>query len=489
MWGLVPQPVKPEYAEFVKTAKSEDLKKEMFEPFVKGKHYTWQQDLIFQAVEKAIQGRAPKRISVVSGHGTGKSTDLSMLILWFLFCFKDAQIPCTAPTSAQMHDVLWKEVSKWLTKMPAHIRAKYEWTSGYVRMTESPETWFARAKTASKEDPEALAGVHSDDVMFVIDEASGVPEEIFNTAEGALTSGNILVIMTSNGTRIVGYFYDSHHIDKQNWQTLCLNSEESPIVEPDFISRIIQKHGKNSDEYKIRVGAGGGFPEEEGKDDQGYVPLLTEADLRNAEDRTLKGKIKFGIDPAGDGDDEAVQVGRDPFKAKVLSLEKKSTPKSIAADALNVMVPLDIAGSDTWVDNFGEGANVPQEIALGTPKGKDPIRVNGVNVGDDPEDKEMFLNKRAELAWRMRTWIKAGGEFVDLYKWKEELLSLRFRRTLGQHSKIQLMDKKTMKKLQLNHGKSPNRVDALMLTFYEKDTVEEPKKAKRKYEPATIYGG
>lgn len=485
IWGLVPQPVKPEYAEFVKTADSKDIKNEMFEPFQKGKHYTWQQDLIFQAVEKAIQGHASKRISVVSGHGTGKSTDLSMLILWFLFCFKDAQIPCTAPTSAQMHDVLWKEVSKWLTKMPPHIKAKYQWTSGYVRMSESPETWFARAKTASKEDPEALAGVHGDDVMFIIDEASGVYEEIFNTAEGALTSGNILVIMISNGTRLVGYFYDSHHIDKDSWQTLSLNSEESPIVDPQFISRIITKHGKESDEYKIRVK--GTFPEEEGKDDQGYVPLLVEADLRNAEDRILKGRIKFGIDPAGDGDDEAAQVGRDNFKAKVLSLEKKSSPKSIAADAVAVMKPLDIAGEDTWVDNFGEGANVAQEIALANPK--EPIRVNGVNVGDDPEDKEMFMNKRAELAWRMRVWIKAGGEIVDLHKWKEELLALRFRRTLGKKSLIQLMDKKTMKKLQLNHGKSPNRVDALMLTFFENDTPKTTPKPKTKYEPATIYGG
>src|SRR6266481_7271936 len=88
-WGLVPQ---------------RDNSK-----FVKGKHITWQQHDILLAVEAAIQGKALKRISIASGHGIGKTTALAWLILWYLFCFKDAQVPCTAPTSDQIHDVLWKE--------------------------------------------------------------------------------------------------------------------------------------------------------------------------------------------------------------------------------------------------------------------------------------------------------------------------------------------------------------------------------------------
>ena len=108
-----------------------------------------------------------------------------------------------------MYDVLWKELVKWLKLMPEQIQGLYEWSNTYIRVKERPETWFARAKTARKEAPEALAGVHGDYVMFVIDEASGVPEEIFNTAEGALTSSDILVIMISNPTRLIGYFYEA----------------------------------------------------------------------------------------------------------------------------------------------------------------------------------------------------------------------------------------------------------------------------------------
>jgi len=197
--------------------------------FIKGKNITWQQHDILLAVEEALHGDK-KRISIRSGHGVGKSAVLSWLIIWYLFCFKDAQIPCTAPTSDQMHDVLWKEVAKWLDKLPAVIKEKYDWSANYVRIKESPETWFARAKTARKEKPEALAGIHGDFVLFLIDEASGVPQEIFNTAEGALTEDNIIVIMISNPTRLIGYFYDSHHNDKDNWHTLNFSSIDSPIV-------------------------------------------------------------------------------------------------------------------------------------------------------------------------------------------------------------------------------------------------------------------
>ena len=162
--------------------------------FVKGKNITWQQDDILEAIEKAVNNKALKRIAVKSGHGIGKSTTLAWIILWFLFTHPDAQIPCTAPTENQMYDVLWKEISKWLKLMPQEIQEMYEWSNTYIRIRERPETWFARAKTARKEAPEALAGVHGDWVLFVIDEASGVPEEIFNTAEGALTNKDILVI-------------------------------------------------------------------------------------------------------------------------------------------------------------------------------------------------------------------------------------------------------------------------------------------------------
>lgn len=434
MWGLIPQPQN--------------------EPFIRGKHLTWQQSEIIRAVEKAIRGEAVKRISIRSGHGIGKTAALAMLILWYLFCFKDAQVPCTAPTSDQIHDVLWKELANWLYKMPKPIADLYEWQSGYLRIRERPETWFARAKTARKEAPEALAGIHSDFVLMIVDEASGVPEEIFNTAQGALTNTNILVILISNPTRLIGYFYDSHHKDKANWQTLGFSSQDSPIVDHDYVLRIIEKHGRDSDEYRIRVL--GDFPKADALDDKGYVPLLVEADLHTTPLAVFQGWKRMGIDPAGEGDDETIWVVRDNFKAKVVGREKTSTTKTIAQKTLTLMQEYEPTPGETYNDNFGEGANVGQELAV-TTGGR--VSIVPVNVGDQPMDDVRFMNLRAEAYWRMREWLRKGGELVADKGW-EELLTIRYRAELN--GKLRIMSKKDMR----SEGyRSPNVADALMLTF------------------------
>lgn len=459
MWGLIPQ--------------------KRDEPFVRGKHLTWQQAEIFAAVERAIRGEAVKRISIRSGHGIGKTSALAMLILWFLFCFKDAQVPCTAPTSDQIHDVLWKELANWLYRMPKAIADLYEWQTGYIRIRERPETWFARAKTARKEAPEALAGVHGDFVFMVVDEASGVPEEIFNTAQGALTNANILVLLISNPTRLIGYFYDSHKKDKRNWQTLHFSSEDSPIVDREFVLRIIEKHGRDSDEYRIRVL--GDFPKADALDDKGYVPLLVEGDLRTTPVFALNGWRRLGVDPAGEGDDETVWIIRDSFRAKVVGREKVSTAKTIAQKTLTLITEYSVKDVDVTVDNFGEGANVAQEIAVAT-EGK--VNVRAVNVGDPPSEPERFLNLRAQAFWRMRKWLRSGGELVSDRGW-EELLTIRYRAELN--GKLRIMSKKDMR----DEGyRSPNHADALMLTFVASDPppiqaiYQEPH-----HEDYSLYGG
>lgn len=463
MWDLLPQPIKLEYKEQVYAIISSNdpewsrkILPEFFEEFIKGKHITWQQWILLVSVERALKGLDKKRITVESGHGTGKSCTLSWLIIWFLFCFKDAQIPCTAPTSSQMHDVLWKELSKWIQKLKPQIKAKFEWTSEYLRITESPETWFARAKTAKKEAPEALAGMHGDFVLFIIDEASGVPEEVFNTAEGALTQENSLVVMISNHTRLTGYFHDSHRKDNALWQRLSFNSENSPIVDHEYVQRIIDKHGIDSDEYRIRVK--GTSPAEESMDDKGYVPLFSEQDIRLQQETPFVGTKRLGVDPSGEGQDVTAWVARDNFKAKVLAKENISNPKSIAPKTMTFMLDLKISDFDVMIDSFGAGADVSKEMALSESR----YNVGTINVGI-PADDEIYLNKRAEAFFGLQKWFRNGGSIIDNAlgrDLKQELLNIKFRR--NENGKIQIMSKRDMKKLGIA---SPNYADALMLTF------------------------
>ena len=457
-WGLTPQPVKPEFKELVDNLILEDryteIKEEYFGEFIKGKHITWQQWLIVKAVGRAVRHESKHRISIVSGHGVGKSSIMSMLLLWYLFCYKDSQIPCTAPTSEQMFDVLWKEAKVWLDRMPKQISDYYEWTSGYIRIKERPEMWFARAKTASKDRPEALAGVHGEYVFFLIDEASGVPDEIFKSAEGALTNDNAFVLMISNGTRSEGYFFDTHNSDKDSWINIEFNSEDSPIVSEKFVGRIIDKYGKDSDEYRIRVE--GKFPKSEQMDGGGWIPLLTESQiLCTSQDINFTGSVLLGIDPSGEGDDESLFIGRDRFVAKCVGKESISDEKSVALKGIGIMKELSICPDDTWIDNFGVGANVSKEIALAK-----LWDVNAVNWSEEADEDDIYINKRAECYFRAREWCIRGG-LVCSEQLKRELTKIKYKNNLG--GRKQIMEKKDLKKLL---GKSPDYADAFALTFY-----------------------
>lgn len=459
-WGLKPQPLKPEFQDRIENCELEEITVNWFVPKTKDEvvdegYLTWQQSLVVLAVERAVNGNGKKRISIESGHGTGKSAVLAMLILWHLLCHLNSQVPCTAPTSDQLYDVLWKEISIWLHRMPVGIQKMYAWETKYVRIKEAPEKWFARAKTARKEAPEALAGMHGEHVMFVIDEASGVPEEIYKVAEGALTSPDILVIMVSNHTRVVGYFHESHNSDKEAWQCLSFDSRESPIVDEEFVERIINQHGEDSDEFRIRVA--GKAPREEAMDDKGWVPLFSMDDIHETTDEHFTGHCRMGVDAAGEGKDKAAWAVRDKFKARIVATEKKSTTMSMAEKTITLGEEFGVDNSDTWADNFGEGANLGMEIMKSTRKA-----INGINVGDEADDPEVFENKRAESYWRMRDWARQGGEFFVDEELKKELLSLRYKRNLK--GKIQIMGKVEMKKAGL---KSPNKADAIMLTFVE----------------------
>lgn len=482
VWNLTPQTIKKEYKDQFREGlklkgKEWDkftllVKHSWFEPFVEGKNITWQQALILYGVDKAIRGDVPLRISIISGHGIGKSMTLSILILWFLFVHPDCQIACTSPGQQQLFDILWKEIKKWIEKMPQGISVLYQWETTHIRMAESPHVWFARAKTASKENTEALAGVHADWVMMAIDEASGVDESIFETMEGSLTSGNILVFLISNGTRANGYFFDTHHKDSPRWQNYTFSSLDSPRVDQKYVTSIIEKYGIDSIQYAIRVL--GQFPKEDGMDDSGYVPLLQDQSIRTQPDfgqgLTFSEDAVLGVDPAGDGDDKTSWVLRDTFKAKKLCEEAKSTSKTIAERTMTLMTEYGIKPHNVIVDAFGTGMDVGKEIALAS---RGTINVTTVNTGDKPEsedDKELYLNKRAECYYKAKMWLQSGGEIVENGNFKEELKGIRYKRNLG--GLIQIMPKLDMKK---KYGlKSPNDADAFSLTFLMPDFFDDP---------------
>lgn len=238
--------------------------------------------------------------SVRSGHGVGKSTVEAWVVIWFMVTRPFPKIPCTAPTQHQLFDILWAEVSKWLRHNKA-LADEIVWTKEKVYMKGYPEEWFAVARTASK--PDALQGFHADDVLYIIDEASGVDDSIFEPVLGALSTPGAKLLMCGNPTQLSGFFYESHNKNRSSYAAFHIDGRKSSRVSQDFVQTIIRMYGEDSDVFRVRVA--GDFPLQE---DDIFIPLpLVENSIMTEYfPRKKPDSIHIGCDVARFGDDRTV---------------------------------------------------------------------------------------------------------------------------------------------------------------------------------------
>lgn len=238
--------------------------------------------------------------SVRSGHGVGKSTVEAWVVIWFMVTRPFPKIPCTAPTQHQLFDILWAEVSKWLRHNKA-LSDEIVWTKEKVYMKGYPEEWFAVARTASK--PDALQGFHADDVLYIIDEASGVDDSIFEPVLGALSTPGARLLMCGNPTQLSGFFYDSHNKNRTSYAAFHIDGRKSSRVSQDFVQTIIRMYGEDSDVFRVRVA--GDFPLQE---DDIFIPLplVENSIMTEFSPRKKPDSIHIGCDVARFGDDRTV---------------------------------------------------------------------------------------------------------------------------------------------------------------------------------------
>jgi hypothetical protein len=190
---------------------------------------TWQAE--------ALQALADEdRVSIRSGHGVGKSAMDSWAILWWHSTRFPAKTAVAAPTQHQIRDVLWSELSVWWRRMPEAFRAQFEIQSSPQNMRfylkDAPADSFAVGRSGDKGNPEALQGFHSPNMLFVLDEASGIDDIVFEVAGGALSTEGSKVLMSANPTRPHGYFWASHNSMRHLWHTQKVSCADSTQVSP-----------------------------------------------------------------------------------------------------------------------------------------------------------------------------------------------------------------------------------------------------------------
>lgn len=325
--------------------------------------------------------------TVRSGHGVGKSTVEAWAVIWFMVTRPFPKIPCTAPTQHQLHDILWAEVSKWLRNNKA-LTNELIWTKEKVYMKGYSEEWFAVARTAS--NPDALQGFHADDVLYIIDEASGVDDDIFEPVLGALSTPGARLLMCGNPTQLSGFFYDSHNKNRASYATYHIDGRKSSRVSKDFIQTIINMYGEDSDVFRVRVA--GDFPLQE---DDIFIPLslveksvMTEFSPRKSPDL-----IHIGCDVARFGDDKTV-IGYKIDERVTLYKKRQGQDTMRTADDIIML-----------------GEMLVQRHRL-TPEGNDfiPVKVDDGGVGGGVVDRlEQIKRNDPDRFWWLEIYpVKFG---------------------------------------------------------------------------------
>jgi hypothetical protein len=100
------------------------------------------------------------------------------VITWFANTRAPFKVAVTAPSSPQLFDALWPELLKWFNKLPEPWRALWDITANKITLKADQEC-FITARTSRPDQPEAMAGLHSQHILLVADEASGVDESVY----------------------------------------------------------------------------------------------------------------------------------------------------------------------------------------------------------------------------------------------------------------------------------------------------------------------
>jgi hypothetical protein len=414
---------------------------------------------------------AGAKVSCRSGHGVGKSTALAITIFWFLECFDYPKIPCTAPTSSGLRDVLWAELSKLMRLSAETSRrrdlASFLFLDSLFRITQdrlvdrgAPE-WFAVARTASKERADALQGFHALDLLFIVDEASGVPDEIFQAAEGALSTPGSRLLLAGNPLRHSGFFAASHKENRSEFTSLHFRSQDSPLVATDYRAKLVRKFGEGN---VVKVRCDGDFPSQ---DDDTLIALEDcELALKRPPGDPAGAKRILGLDVARYGSDRTVFLLRQGPNVEQIEVRSKQSLMETCGQAIHFRR---LWNADAiHVDEIGVGAGVCDRLK----ELEEPVV--GVNVADAAPEPPKKHAQRQALPCKMRDWIwlemarfmredepsfasAAQDHAADL---AGELCSLTYKHDSS--GRIVAESKDDMKKRKL---RSPDIADALGVTF------------------------
>ncbi len=426
----------------------------------------WQCALLTQ-IGQEVQARGfdghtavgPLRHAISSGHGIGKSVEVAFIVDWLMSTRPHAQGTITANTITQLQTKTWAALQRW-TKL-CKTGHWFELNSDRMYRKGYKESWFCAPQSSKEENSEAFAGQHAADStsFYVFDEASAIPEAIYEVAEGGLTDGEPMMFLFGNPTRSQGSFHQAvFGAMRHRWNPLIIDSRTSRFTNKAQIAEWIQDYGEDSDFVRVRVR---GLPP--AASDLQFIDLTTvTAAQRRAVAALSDDPLICGLDLARGGSDECVFRFRRGYDGR--SIAAIRIPGEQARDSMKMVT---IAADVLTRDYSGRRVEMLFVDATGGSIGgpiADRLRQLGhrnvidVQFGGESPDLQI-ANMRAYMWSKMRDWLKLGA--ID----STPALEMDLTGPGYHHDKqdrLLLESKEQMKKRGVD---SPDDGDALALTF------------------------
>ncbi|MVN86828.1 hypothetical protein GO986_08635 [Deinococcus sp. HMF7620] len=418
-----------------------------------------------------------RRVSVRSGHKVSKSTTAAVIGLWRVYCRPDSRTVLSAPTSRQVRIIIWKEVRRLHSKARLPGRMPLDPGSGFVH-GESELFGF------STDEPEKMAGVSGADLQFIIDEASGVDEGIFEAIEGNLAGGASLLLI-SNPTQVSGTFYDSHTTKRHLWNTIHISSEDTPnvisgeilipgLATRDWVQEKKLDWGEDSPLFQVRVR--GNFPTQAENTVIG-LGLVEAARARfDAQDQGPTGAFTLGVDVARFGDDSTVLqplFGKQPIAPRVHAKQDNVEVAGHVMDFVEELrathdYPVTAGPVRVKIDDLGNGSGVTDHLRHSKRARELGLTILPITVSE-AATSEGYSKLRDQLWFALRNWLKEGGQLPPDSHLEGELVAVKYSFDAQGRSKVE--KKEDLKK---RMGRSPDRADALALAIYDPPAIEKP---------------
>lgn len=411
----------------------------------------WQAEVIDAA------NKGERRLSIASGHGVGKTACEAAISVAALTTLPYVKVIVTAPSGPQLWDALYSEIKMWMGKLPQVLQDLFVIGAERIEAKAAPESIFLSCRTSRAETPEAMQGIHAEGgrVILIADEASGIPEAVYEAGAGSMSGTGATTILAGNPTRASGFFHATHHqlaFMWKRWTVSCLTSRRA---DPDFIADMKARYGEESNRFRVRVL--GLFPL---SDDDSYISMdLVEAAMTRDIQQDLAAPVFWGLDVARFGSDTSVLVKR---QSKVVSEKVKRWQKMDLMQLTGAIkhewdvTPVPLRPREILVDVIGLGAGVVDRLR------ELELPVRGVNVAESPafDPTNKFYRLRDELWGKGRAWLE--GKDVRLTQDEDwhELSQPRYK--FMSNGSVKIEAKIDMKKRGVN---SPDCADAFLLTF------------------------